>query len=135
MSELPASAPRVNHETAPYWDATAQGRIDLPRCRSCDLVIWYPRAICPDCQSSDLEWQTMSGDASVYSFTVTRAGVGSKWRDHLPIVVAYVQLAEGPIMLTNIVDCDPESVEIGMALRPVFHDTGEGPALVRFTPA
>ncbi len=130
---LPTGEPWVTHETKPYWDATAEGRLDLPCCTVCDLVIWYPRAICPDCHTSEVEWRTMSGRGTVHSFTITRAGVSRKWREHLPIVVAYVQLEEGPIVLTNIVDVDPATVAIDMAVTAVFHDTGHGNAILRFT--
>lgn len=146
MSSLPTGQPHATAETKPYWDATGEGRIDLPRCKDCDLVIWYPREFCPDCQTSEVEWQTMSGKATVYSYTVTRAGVGRKWREHTPFVVAYVQLDEGPIMLTNIVDVDPDTVSIGMAVTAVFDAAdvpevrdGDDPvpprAIVRFTAA
>lgn len=134
MSELPAKAPHPTVETQPFWDATAQGRIDLAVCDACGFIPWYPRGVCPDCQSTDLTWTTMSGKGTVYSYSVTRAGVGRAWREHLPFVLAYVQLDEGPIMMTNIVDCDPDSVTVGMAVTAVFDDTGEGTALVRFAP-
>lgn len=134
MSELPAKAPTVNVETQRFWDATADGRIELPRCDDCGLVIWYPRAICPDCQSTALTWETMAGTGTVYSYTIARSGVGRRWREHLPFVVAYVRLDEGPTMLTNVVDCDPEAVTIGLPVAAVFDDTGEGSALVRFRP-
>ena len=135
MSNLPVKPPAVNAETQPFWDATAEGRIELPKCVDCDLVIWYPRAICPDCQSTDLVWEQMSGRGEVYSFSVLRAGVSRAWRDSLPYVVAYVKLNEGPVMLTNVVGCDPEDVTIGMPVSAVFDDTGEENALVRFEPA
>lgn len=143
MSGLPTGEPRVNVETERYWNGTGEGQIVLPRCNDCDLVIWYPRAFCPDCHTSDVEWQTMSGNGTIYSYTVTRAGVGRRWREHLPFVVAYVQLDEGPIMLTNIVDVDPETIAIGMPVTAVF-DAAESPdtdepgtprAIVRFTAA
>ena len=50
-------------------------------------------------------------------------------------MLAYVELAEGPRIMTNIVDCDIESVKIGQAVELVFHSTGEGTALARFRPA
>lgn len=134
MSELPVRAPQPTVETQPFWDATAQGRIDLARCGSCSLIPWPPRAICPDCQSTDMTWETMSGRGTVYSFSVTRAGVGRAWKEQLPFVIAYVQLDEGPTMMTNVVDCDADSVTVGMAVEAVFDDTGEDNALVRFRP-
>lgn len=132
MSDLPARPPAPNAETRRFWDATAEGRIELPRCDGCGLVIWYPRAVCPDCQSTDLTWETMSGRGTVYSYSISRSGGGRAWKPHLPYVVAYVELAEGPRMLTNIVGCDPEAVHIDMAVTAVFDDTGEGSALIRF---
>ncbi len=50
-------------------------------------------------------------------------------------VLAYVELDEGPRIMTNIVECDPDSVRIGQKVELVFHDTGEGNALARFRPA
>lgn len=132
---LPTGEPWVTPETQRYWNATAEGRIELPCCTACRLVIWYPRAICPDCHSTELEWRTMSGRGSVYSFTITRAGVAPAWREHLPFLVAYVELEEGPIVLTNLVDVDPETVAIDMPVEAVFHDTGHGNAILRFTAA
>lgn len=135
MSELPAKPASPNLESQPFWDATGDGRIELPRCTSCGLVVFYPRGVCPDCQSTALVWETMAGTGEVYSFTITRSGGSRRWREHLPYVVAYVKLDEGPTLLTNVVGCDPDSVEIGMRVKAVFDDTGEGHALVRFEPA
>lgn len=135
MTHLPVTAPVPNHETQRFWNATAEGRIELPRCDDCGLVVWYPRAICPDCLGEDLTWEVMSGHGTVYTFTIVRSGVGRRWREHLPYVVAYVRLDEGPTMLTNIVDCDPDTMTIGQPVTAVFDDTGEGSAVVRFRPA
>ena len=57
------------------------------------------------------------------------------FRNAAPFVLAYVELAEGPRVLTNVVDCDPSTVHIGMAVEIVWHDTGAGNSLYRFRPA
>jgi hypothetical protein len=57
------------------------------------------------------------------------------YKDSGPFVVAYVELAEGPRVMTNIVECDVEAVKVGMPVEVVFHDTGQGNALYRFRPA
>jgi uncharacterized OB-fold protein len=119
-SQLPIGEPRPTPETEPFWSAAAEQRLELPVCDECGLVIWYPRSFCPDCQTDDVTWTPMSGGGTVYSYTVTRGGVGGRWRHHLPFVVAYVQLDEGPIVLTNVVDTDPDTVHIGMPVTAVF---------------
>ena len=129
---LPAPAPQVNVETKPFWDATTQGKLLIPRCNACSTLIWYPRQFCPECGSFDVSWIEASGKGTIYSFAVNRRGQGD-YRD-LVYVLAYVELAEGPRMLTNIVDCDPDRLQVGQPVEVVFHDTGAGAALPRFRP-
>ena len=134
MSTLPVSAPRINRETKPFWDGTAQGRLVLPHCNACGFVIWYPRARCPECSSTDVRWEEASGRGSSTASPSLRKGHGA-YREVGPYVLAYVELDEGPRVMTNIVDCDPQSLSVGQRVRVVFDDTGEGSALYRFTPA
>jgi uncharacterized OB-fold protein len=129
---LPAPPPMINAETRAFWDATSEGRLLLPRCNACGTVIWYPRAFCPECSSFDISWLEASGRGSIYSYTVNRRGQGD-YRE-LVYVLAYVELAEGPRILTNIVECDPDSVSVGQAVEVTFHPTSNGAALPRFRP-
>ena len=129
---LPAPPPIINSETKPFWDATAEGRLLLPRCNECQAVLWYPRAFCPECSSFDVAWFEATGRGTIYSYTINRRGQGD-YRD-LAYVVAYVELEEGPRVLTNIVDCDPETLSVGQSVEVVFHPTSNGTALARFRP-
>jgi uncharacterized OB-fold protein len=123
----------VNPETRPFWEATAAGRLVLARCDDCGETIWYPRAICPTCRSTAISWVDASGRGEIYSFTVIRRGEGP-YRDASPYVLAYVELEEGPRIMTNIVGADDASLRVGQPVEVVFHDTGEGSALARFRP-
>jgi uncharacterized OB-fold protein len=136
-ARLPAPAPRTEAvpELAEFWAATASGRLLLRRCDDCGDPIWYPRTFCPACGSLRTSWSDASGRGRVYSCTVVHRSAVPGYRDVTPYVVAYVELEEGPRVLTNIVDCDPASVRIGMEVGVVFHDTGEGTALYRFAPS
>jgi uncharacterized OB-fold protein len=127
-----APAPEVAPELAEFWAATAEGRLLLRRCTVCAEAIWYPRPICPFCHSTRTVWEQASGRGHIYTFSVVRRGMGG-YAD-APYVLAYVELAEGPRVMTNIVDCDADRVEIGQAVELVFHRTAEGTALPRFRP-
>jgi uncharacterized protein len=133
VNELPAPEPEVSPEAQPFWDATAERRLVLQRCSACDVVVWYPRGICPGCSGSELQWFDASGHGVVYSFTINHRGTGP-YQSAGSYVLAYVELEEGPRVLTNIVDCDVTSVRIGQRVEARFDDTGAGPALVRFAP-
>ena len=133
MSELPVSAPHPTLETAPFWEAAAAGRLVLPQCDHCGNVIWYPRRFCPVCHQWGVTWIDASGRGTVYSFTVIRKARGP-WGEVAPYVLAYVELDEGPRVMTNVVGAPPDEVEVGMAVEVVFDRDGEV-ALPRFRPA
>jgi uncharacterized OB-fold protein len=69
-----------------------------------------------------------SGHGTIYSYSVFR-------RAPIPYVIAYVTLAEGPTMMTNIVDCDLDAIRIGQAVRVAFKPTDGGPPVPMFAPA
>ena len=133
MSTLPNPAPTVTQANAAFWAATAEGRFQLQRCNECDTVLWFPRRHCPSCWTENVSTFDASGKGVIYSFTVIRKGAMA-YKDAGPFVVAYVELAEGPRVMTNIVECDVETVAVGMPVEVVFHDTGQGNALYRFRP-
>ena len=134
MSTLPTPAPTVTQGNAAFWAATAEGRFQLQRCNECDTVLWFPRRHCPSCWTENVSTFDASGKGVVYSFTVIRKGAMA-YKESGPFVIAYVELAEGPRVMTNIVDCDVETVKVGMPVEVVWHDTGQGNALYRFRPA
>jgi uncharacterized OB-fold protein len=133
---LPAPAPFVLPEVKQFWDATAEGKLLLPKCEDCQTIVWYPRPFCPPCPNSKVTWIEASGRGKIYSYTVNRRGQADlpAYKEAGVYVLAYVELEEGPRMMTNIVDCDPDSVRIGQDVELVFHDTGQGTALARFRP-
>ena len=122
------TAPVVNAETKAFWNAARESRFMVPVCTACGKAHWYPRAICPFCASDQIEWRGASGKGTVYTFSVMR-------RAKDPYVIAQVTLAEGPTMLTNIVDCDADDVRIGQPVAVVFKDTEDGPPVPMFKPA
>jgi len=128
---LPGTPPYPNSEDAPFWQAAAEDRLMLPRCLACGAFIWYPRVFCPDCHKSGVEWVPASGRGTIYSFTVNQRAAGA-WAEFSPYVIAYVELDEGPRVLTNIVGVDPEEVRIGDAVTAIFEPAGTTKVL-RFT--
>ena len=54
--------------------------------------------------------------------------------ERVPYVAAVVDLAEGPRMMTNVVDCEFDALAIGMALEAVFHPTSDEVTIVQFRP-
>jgi uncharacterized protein len=129
---LPTPVPEVQPELKDFWAATVRGQLLLRRCTACGEAIWYPRPVCPFCHSSATVWEEATGRGTIYTFSVVRRGIGA-YAD-APYVLAYVELEEGPRVMTNIVDCECDAVEIGQAVEAVFHRASEDTALLRFRP-
>jgi uncharacterized OB-fold protein len=120
-------APIVTSETETFWNAARERRFVVPTCSACGKAHWYPRAICPFCSSERVQWRNASGRGTIYTFSVMR-------RAKEPYAIAYVTLAEGPTMMTNLVDCDFDKLSIGQAVSLVFKDTEGGPPVPMFRP-
>jgi uncharacterized OB-fold protein len=120
--------------TRPFWDAVEQGRLLLERCSGCQAVIWYPRGFCPRCGSTATDWIEASGRGTVYSYTVARRSFGAFAR-LTPYVIAYIDLAEGPRILSNVVGVEPDDVAIGLPVELVAEKPEGSPAVYRFRPA
>lgn len=97
-------------------EGLAERKLALPRCTDCGTLIWYPRARCPHCMSESLAWEELSGTGTVHSYTVNRRGHG-EYAGRDPFVIAYVELAEGPRVLSHVDVDDPESVRVGTPVR------------------
>lgn len=130
----PRPVPPPTPDTAAFWRAASDGEFVLSECQDCGLVFHYPRAVCPDCHGDAIGWRTAEGTGEIYSFAV-QAGRDGWPEEALPLVVAYVELAEGPRVMTNVVDCDPNDLAIGDSVEVRFVPTEEPEVAVPvFTP-
>lgn len=122
MSADPISPDR---DSAPFWRSTG-GKLLIQKCQKCAESFHYPRTVCPFCMASDVAWQECSGKGTVYSYTVVRRGE--------PYVLAMVTLAEGPRLLTNLIDCDADALAVGQDVIVKFQDV-DGVPTPMFAPA
>jgi uncharacterized OB-fold protein len=125
--------PPVDAVTQGWWDATRERRLVLQSCGACGAVQHYPRALCTSCGATDqLGWREVSGNGTVDSFSVVHRGLPGF---EAPYVVARVRLAEGPILMTNLVDADVESWSCDDAVAVAWQPLSDGRHLPLFAPA
>jgi uncharacterized OB-fold protein len=124
----------VNDTTRPYWDGARAGHLLLQRCRSCATFIHYPRAWCPRCWGTDLEWVESRGRGRVVTFTVVHQAPFESYAAEVPYVLAVVRLEEGPQMMTNVVGISPAQVRIDLAVEVVFEEREGGFRVPLFRP-
>ena len=127
--------PQPTPETLHFWEGCKAGELRLQRCIPAGHSYFPPRPFCPECGSREVEVYPASGRAMLYSYVINyrpRPDMGE-----LPYAIAVVELAEGPRMMTNIVDCPqtPEDLVLDMPLEVAFEDQSETISLPVFRPA
>lgn len=135
MAEYPRPLPVPTPETQEFWDGCLAGELRLQKCDACAHVYFPPRAFCPECSGRKVTTFKASGKASLYSYVINhrpRPDFGTE-----PHSIAVVTLAEGPRMMTNIIDClqTPEALQLDMALEVSFESVNETISLPKFRPA
>jgi uncharacterized protein len=111
--------PDVSSLNRPFWESLKRHEFRVPMCADCGDYNWAPYPACRSCQSERQEWTVVSGDATVFSFTVVHRGPGAFNAD-VPYVMALGQLVEQPRrcnVLANLVKVDPDDVRIGLPIK------------------
>jgi hypothetical protein len=134
MADYKKPLPRPTATSMPFWQAAKRHELQIQHCGKCGAHIFYPRDVCPECFASDLQWVTVSGKGTVYSYTIARAPTHPAFADDVPYVIAIVELAEGPRITTNLVGCKLEEVRVGMPVQATFEDVTPEVTLVKFRP-
>ena len=126
--------PRPNRISGPYWEGAKAHELRLVRCRACDHKFLPAADRCPHCLSKDLEWVKASGRGKVWSWVVFHQRYFASFEADIPYNVAYVELEEGPRLMTNLVECDPDLIRCDMPVEVVFDDVTPEITLPKFRP-
>jgi uncharacterized protein len=120
-----------------FWDGVDRHELWIQRCQACGHYIHYPKVICRFCQSQDLAGERVSGNATLYSWTIATQPFHPFFVDRIPYTLATVELAEQPglMFFTQIVDCPEEDLAIGMPLEVTFEVMSPELTLPFFRPA
>jgi uncharacterized protein len=114
--------PRLTDENTFFWQAGKSGKLHFIRCDACGYYVHPPVPICPRCKSREVAPCAVSGKATVASYTINH----QIWERGLeaPYVIAIVEIAEQRDLrlTTNIVNCAPGEVKIGMRVRVLFDE-------------
>ena len=128
MSQRKIPSPPMSVENEAFWAAANEGKLMIPHCKDTGQFFWYPRNLRPFTLSNNVEMVEASGKGTIYTYSVMR-------RANPQYAIAYVTLEEGITMMTNIVDCDFDSVAIGQLVELDFYETENGQKVPVFKPA
>lgn len=127
-------SPPASELTEPFWAGGLHGELRLQQCAACGHVRYPISTICPRCLSKDATWAVMSGRGIVQSYIVFERAYHDAWAGQVPYVVALIELAEGPVLVSNVVGAEPSAVRVGQPVTVVFERRSATAALPQFTP-
>ena len=130
-SGLPTPSAAPDGLSAPYWEATRQGKLRIQKCRGCGAWQWGPEWICHRCHSFDLAWEEIKGKGRIYSYQRPHHPVHTALNAHGPYIAVLIELPDyGNIrMIGNLLGDPKQTVIIGAAVEAVFepHDKADPP--------
>ena len=124
--------PHPTEISAPYWEGLKAHEVRIQQCDR-GHSLFFPRTHCPTCGSRSLKWSKVSGEGTLYSFTVARIPTMPEFTDEMPQALAVIELREGVRINTTMVGVAPEALKVGMEVRPVFDERPGEVTLLRFT--
>lgn len=120
QSAFPRSLPATTVDTQTFWTAGQTGQLMIHRCDACAYYVHPPVPFCPKCESTAVHPHPVSGRGRIASFTINH----KQWFPELPVpyVLALVAIEEQDDvrLVSNIIDCEPDSVRIDMPVTVTF---------------
>ncbi len=126
--------PTPDELSQPFWEAAKQHKLVVQRCQECSYFNHPPRLACDACQSQQLQFEPVSGQGTIYTFTVMHQPNIAGFEDQIPYVNILVELEEQPLlfMVSNLPDSEKDKVRIGGRVEVYFEDVNDEITLPQF---
>jgi hypothetical protein len=112
--------------TQEFYAWCKRRELRFQRCGDCGAWRHVPREMCAACGSWRWEWARSTGRGRLFTWTVVARPLHPAFVDDVPIAPAVIEMDEGVRLVSLVVDCPPDGLEIGMPVEVVFEDvTGE----------
>ncbi len=132
MTEYRKPLPRPDQDSRPFWKSCQAHQMALQQCGGCGRFRFPPRLVCPHCLSEEASWTPVGGGGRVYVSLVMYRPPNSAWEGDVPYNLSMVELEEGVRLWSNVVGCDPETVQIGDRVQLQYDDVTPEYTLPRF---
>jgi uncharacterized protein len=136
-AEVEPPRPQPDQLTAPFWQGCREHRLLIQRCQACGHYIHWPRPVCRFCLSTDLAPEEVSGQATLYTYTLVLQPFHPYYADKVPYLLATVELVEQPKLMffTRLTDCTEDDLKIGLPMTVTYEDAAADLTFPLFRPA
>lgn len=121
--------PNPSGLSAEFYAHCARGELRFQRCAACRTWRHPPRVTCPKCGSESWEWERSSGQARLFSWTVTHQPLAPGFADDVPYAVVVVELEEGVRLVSGLRGVPLGDLALELPLAVEFVPVSESLAL------
>ncbi|MEE2655412.1 MAG: Zn-ribbon domain-containing OB-fold protein [Pseudomonadota bacterium] len=129
----------TSYISMPIFNASIDERLRLiaGKCQNCGELAYPQRPVCINCGGSEFVDTQLSGEGTLYTFSLVAGNSApSEFDDEQimtgDILCGVVELKEGPRVMVRIAETDPDSLEIGMAVRAVVRRLYDQEGIIRY---
>lgn len=134
MSEYKKPLPLITEMSKIFYDGCREGKLLYQKCNDCNETIFFPKYLCTACMSRNLRWEESAGKGKIHSFTITYEYAPMEFAGSTPYVLAIINMDEGFSIMSNIIECDFESLASDMKVEVVFDPVTPEISLPKFRP-
>ena len=116
----PNALPVLEGLNGQFYDRCRSGTLHFQRCRDCGTFRHVPRELCAACGSFAWEWAPSTGRGRLYSWTVVMRALHPAFLNATPVAPVVVEMEEGVRLLSQVIDCAPGELAIGLPVEVVF---------------
>jgi uncharacterized OB-fold protein len=102
-------------KTAEFMKYLELGKVMATRCKQCGTTYFPPKADCPDCLSSEVEWFEVAGKGELKSYSVVNYGP-TGFEEDAPYTLALGEFDGVQILARLSRDIDEKDIKVGMSL-------------------
>jgi len=124
--------PKLEGFAGQFYDWCRRGELRFQRCSECQTWRHVPREMCAACGSLGSSWERSSGRGVVFTWTVAMRAMHPGFDEDVPFAPTVVELEEGVRLLSHVIDCPPDELEIDMPVEVVFEAVTEDVTLPKF---
>ena len=124
--------PELAGLTKEFYNWCRRGDLRFQRCSSCDTWRHVPREMCANCGSSEWKWEKSKGKGTLFTWTVAERPMHPAFAEDVPYAPVVVEMDEGVRIVSEVVDCAPSELEIGMRVEVAFARVSDDVTLPKF---
>lgn len=132
QNEPKRPAPSIRRDSLFFWEGAKQEELRIQQCNACGTLHHPPRPMCNECHATNMSHQVMSGRGKVYSWIKPVHPPMPMFDEGM--VVALVNLDEGPRIMSNIREVDFANITKDMEVEVFFEPVQGGFKVPQFRP-